>query len=91
MHTDVPNSTTEVAEMDTLLLAPETDAEKARRLAGLGWGPSRILSGLGHPGYGRGFATLILDTVRTHEHVGLTVHDAIYGGVEALRKFEAAR
>lgn len=77
---------------DTLTLAPETDAEKVRRIETQfpTWGSSRILSALGHPGYGKGYATLVLDAVRVYEPVGVTAHDAIYGGSDALRKFEAA-
>jgi hypothetical protein len=78
-------TTSEGAAMTTI---PETDAQTAARLRMRGWTERRILSGLGHPGYGEDFAARALLRV---ERYGMTAGEAVYGGVEADRKVEAAR
>lgn len=72
-------------------LATETPADEVRRLQAKGWTPSRVLSAIGHPGYGAAFARRVIGAVLTHETVGLTVHEAIYGGLSAARKMEVGR
>ncbi len=62
---------------------PETDAEKIARLRAKGWGPTRILSGLGYPGFGVAFSRRAIDKI---ERYGLTAGEAVYGGVDAQRK-----
>ncbi len=42
-----------------------------------GWGPSRTLSAIGHPGYGRAFAARVLAVMAD---TGCSAHQAIYGG-----------
>jgi hypothetical protein len=41
-----------------------------------GWGPSRTLAALGHPGYGRAFAARVLATMAA---TGCSSHQAVYG------------
>lgn len=64
-------------------LTPETPAETVARLRAKGWGPARILSGMGHPGYGAAFARKAIERM---ERYGLTTHEAVYGGVQAMTK-----
>lgn len=71
-------------------ITPETDAERIARLKALGRGPVRILAACGYPGYGRQFAADVVARVEAYAHVGLTIGDVIYGGVDGLRKVEAA-
>jgi hypothetical protein len=73
-----------LANQPTPQHGPTAEAQVAdiARLRDLGWGPARILSGIGHPGYGRG-AARILDRMLAF---GLTAHEAIYGGQSAARK-----
>lgn len=66
----------------------ETAAEAVARLRAKGWGPARILSGLGHPGYGAAFARQALERI---ERFGMTAHEAVYGGRSAALKVELAR
>lgn len=40
------------------------------------WAPERILSALGHPGYGRAYARKVIAKMTAH---GLDAHEAIYG------------
>lgn len=54
----------------------ETPQQTIRRLRAAGWSPARILSGLGHPGYGQAFARRVLARV---EAGNVTVHTAVYG------------
>jgi hypothetical protein len=61
----------------------ETTTTTIARLRGLGWSPAKILSGLGHPGYGQKFARQAIERM---ESFGLTPHEAIYGGREATVK-----
>lgn len=67
-------------------LDPETPADEIRRLQARGLSPVRILTAMGHPGYGRRFAAERIAIVLRYEHVGYTMHDAIYGGIGAERK-----
>jgi hypothetical protein len=47
----------------TTTLLPELPAETVARLRAKGWGPAKILSGMGYPGYGAKFAARVLDRV----------------------------
>lgn len=69
--------------MGATTFVPETDAEKVARLRAAGRGPVRILSALGHPGYGVAFARQALARM---DRYGLTAHEAVYGGRDAQRK-----
>lgn len=66
----------------------ETDIETAARLSARGWSAARILSGLGHPGYGQTYSRRVLALMVRY---GLSAGEAIYGGIDAARKMEAAR
>lgn len=59
-------------------LAPETPAEELARIRGRfpTWGPARILSAMGHPGYGAKFAARALAAI---ERGGVSTHQAVYG------------
>lgn len=47
-----------------------------------------ILSAIGHPGYGEGFAK---DVILSMARYGMSSHEAIYGGVSAGRKIYEVR
>lgn len=55
---------------------PETTTETIARLRAAGWSASKILSGIGHPGYGQAFARRVLARI---EAGGVTAHQAVYG------------
>ena len=57
-------------------MAHETQTQTIQRLRAAGWGPAKILSGLGHPGYGAKFAARVLARV---EAGGVSAHQAVYG------------
>ncbi|MFH2072757.1 MAG: hypothetical protein ABIJ75_07910 [Actinomycetota bacterium] len=61
----------------TTTTTTETPAETIIRLRGLGWDDERILSGLGHPGYGAEYASRVVARVLAVDPE--TVHEAIYG------------
>jgi hypothetical protein len=52
------------------------DAHAIAYAASKGWGPSRTLSALGHPGYGRAFAARVLAQMAA---TGCSAHQAVYG------------
>lgn len=54
----------------------ETDAMKVERLLAAGWSAAKVLSGLGHPGYGQAFAKKALVAILA----GASAHQAVYGG-----------
>lgn len=62
----------------TPTLAPETPAEELARIRGRfpRWGAARVLSAMGHPGYGEAFAAEVLEHVAQG---GVSVHQAVYG------------
>lgn len=64
-------------------LTTETDVQTAARLRSAGWSASRILSGLGLPGFGQAHGTRVLVHMEAY---GLTAHEAVYGGLSADRK-----
>lgn len=66
-------------------LEPETTAETVARLRDRGWGPAKILSGLGHPNYGTAFARQAIENI---ERFGLTAHEAVYGGRSAMIRMD---
>ena len=65
-----------------------TDLQTVARLRAAGWKAGRILSAIGHPGYGQAFAS---QAIAQMEAYGLTAHEAIYGGMEASLKMAQAR
>jgi hypothetical protein len=68
---------------EATMATTESTTETIARLRADGWKAARILSGLGHPGYGEKFAAAALANI---ERYGLTAHEAVYGGREAQRK-----
>jgi hypothetical protein len=68
------------ARKGAVMAASETTSETVARLRAQGWSASRILSGLGHPGYGAAFARQAI------ERIDMTAHEAVYGGRSADRK-----
>jgi hypothetical protein len=61
----------------------ETTTQTIARLRANGWTARRILSGLGHPGYGEKFAVAALAKCERYD---MTAHEAVYGGLTADRK-----
>lgn len=59
-------------------LAPETPAEELARIRERfpKWGPARVLSAMGHPGYGTAFAREALARI---ERGNCSTHAAVYG------------
>jgi hypothetical protein len=57
------------------MLAPETPAETILRLRAMGWGPAKILAGLGHPGYGAQFSARAIERILEG---GVSVHQVVY-------------
>lgn len=60
-------------------MAPESSVQTILRLRAQGWKPARILSGLGHPGYGAAFAARVLARI---EAGGVSAHQAVYGELD---------
>lgn len=62
----------------SIALAPETPAQELARIRGKfpTWGPARILSAMGHPGYGAKFAGEALALIETGRY---STHQAVYG------------
>jgi|GraSoiStandDraft_46_1057282.scaffolds.fasta_scaffold39790_2 hypothetical protein len=58
-------------------LTPETQTETIARLRAAGWGPAKILAGLGHPGYGAAYARRVLASIEAN---GWSAHHVIYNG-----------
>jgi hypothetical protein len=71
------------ARKGAVMAASETTSETVARLRAQGWSASRILSGLGHPGYGAAFARQAIERI---ERFDMTAHEAVYGGRSADRK-----
>lgn len=66
----------------------ERDAADVARLRGLGWSSTRIMSGLGIPGFGAAYCRRAIARM---EEFGLTAHEAVFGGLSAERQIEAVR
>jgi hypothetical protein len=69
------NTTSATAEEGTVAMSA-ADVHAIAYAASKGWGPSRTLSALGHPGYGRTFAAKALATMAA---TGCSAHQAVYG------------
>ncbi len=57
-------------------MSNETASQTVARLEGLGWSPSKILSGLGLPGFGRAHAAKAVEAIKA----GIDPHAAALGG-----------
>lgn len=66
----------------------EPQLDTVARLRAAGWSASRILSGLGLPGFGQAFARKALANMEAY---GLTAHEACFGGLSADRKIYIVR
>ncbi len=73
-------------EAEPAELPSESPADEIRRVQARGFNAARTLTALGHPGYSAKYARTVIETVLRYEQVGLTVHEAIYGGLSADRK-----
>jgi hypothetical protein len=56
-------------------MSNETASQTVARLEGLGWSPSKILSGLGLPGFGKAHAAKAISAIKA----GASPHDAAFG------------
>lgn len=55
----------------------ESDANKVVRLRKLNWSNAKILSALGHPGYGEGFAGIVVESVALGENAFSVIERAL--------------